>query len=247
MGDRVCQGLFNNFLHEFQNSSGDDYIRGKPPVPWCLPRCARSCGTPIPSLHSSRTLLLSPRSLTVRGIFPHDAFDLSNHTEFLRQFRESLILCSCRKSSYISVHSKFSPSDAAARFALVSPMPFSSLNHIFACSFSLSAVFKKIAAICSYPSFFATDENKYICYVPGTLRQMPPGDFSLSGFPDICSWCFLLLFSSTIPFGGNLYSKTYGFSVLRTFEFVTSIPAGSQLLFPKDKCILSQKPPHCKQ
>ena len=36
-------------------------------------------------------------------------------------------------------------------------METNSLNHIFACSFSLSAVFKNKAAICSYPSFFATD------------------------------------------------------------------------------------------
>ena len=35
--------------------------------------------------------------------------------------------------------------------------PCNSLNHIFACSFSLLAVSSKIAAICSYPSFFACD------------------------------------------------------------------------------------------
>ena len=38
---------------------------------------------------------------------------------------------------------------AAARFSFVSPIPANSLNHIFACSFSLSAVFKNNADICS--------------------------------------------------------------------------------------------------
>ena len=36
----------------------------------------------------------------------------------------------------------------------ISP-PFNNLNHILACSFSFNAVSSNIAAICSYPSFFA--------------------------------------------------------------------------------------------
>ena len=65
------------------------------------------------------------------------------------------------KPSYISVHSWFSPSAAADRFSAVDPIPFSSLNHSFACSFSLSAVFRNRSAICSNPSFFAC-EAKYV-------------------------------------------------------------------------------------
>ena len=60
-------------------------------------------------------------------------------------------------SSYMSVHSKFSPSAAAPRFWAVSPMPSSSRNHIFAWYCSLALVLRKISAICSKPSFFATD------------------------------------------------------------------------------------------
>ena len=65
-------------------------------------------------------------------------------------------LASFANLSYISVHSKFSPSAAAFKFSAVPGTPlFNNLNHIFACSFSLSAVSWNIAAICSYPSFFA--------------------------------------------------------------------------------------------
>ena len=51
--------------------------------------------------------------------------------------------------SYISVHSKFSPSAACSRFSSVLPSSPSSLNHSLACSFSFSAVFRKIEEICS--------------------------------------------------------------------------------------------------
>ena len=51
-------------------------------------------------------------------------------------------------------------SAAVSKFSAVSPMPKSSLYHILACSFSLSAVFKKSSAICSKPSFFALEAKK---------------------------------------------------------------------------------------
>ena len=57
------------------------------------------------------------------------------------------------KSSYISVHSKCSPSAAFFRLWAVAPTPsFSSLNHIFACCSSFRAVMRKISAIWLYPS-----------------------------------------------------------------------------------------------
>ena len=50
--------------------------------------------------------------------------------------------------------------ELAAKFRLVAVSgmpPCSSLNHILACSFSLSAVFRNSAEICSKPSFLALD------------------------------------------------------------------------------------------
>ena len=47
----------------------------------------------------------------------------------------------------LSVTEEFSPAAASARFSAVEPMPWKSLNHSLACSFSLAAVSSKRAAI----------------------------------------------------------------------------------------------------
>ena len=50
--------------------------------------------------------------------------------------------------------------------------PFNNLNHNFACSFSLSAVSWNIAAICSYPSFFAwLAKNVYLFEEVGKIEK----------------------------------------------------------------------------
>ena len=62
---------------------------------------------------------------------------------------ETSARASSAKRLYMSVHSSRSPSAAAFRFSTVEPMPPRCLNQSLACSFSLSAVSRKNAAICS--------------------------------------------------------------------------------------------------
>ena len=68
--------------------------------------------------------------------------DFGDLLEELRDFLEAFLPRDLREPSC-------SPAAAALRFAAVSPMPSTSLNQIFACSFSLPAVSSKMREICS--------------------------------------------------------------------------------------------------
>ena len=101
--------------------------------------------------------------------------DGADHTELCRQLGEALFFSGLGKSCvHIGPLKVFALSRgfkvfrgaadsgqfleaAASRFSEVLPIPASSLNHILACSFSLSAVLAKMAAICSKPSLFALE------------------------------------------------------------------------------------------
>src|SRR5659263_113711 len=97
-----------------------------------------------------------------------ELFHLGDFLKRLCYHGESLLFCDMCKSRIQGSPFKFFSLCSAKRLSTVFPItpagyiavistfpPWRCLKNIFACSFSLSAVSRKIADICSNPSFFA--------------------------------------------------------------------------------------------
>lgn len=87
-------------------------------------------------------------------------FNFSNQEEFFSKLRGTLFFgCFGEFNVHICPFVVFIICSSFQVFGSITNAK-SSLYHILACSFSLSAVFKKSSAICSKPSFFALEAKK---------------------------------------------------------------------------------------
>ncbi len=194
---------FNSSLHVFQNNFSDAHRSDRSPAAVPTTICPQFLHSHtftslfqilMPSLHFSAALCIS-----LRGAFrspPQDGILSKFRNPSLGSFRKTgihfcpfIVLAFCRRFQVIC--------------RISDPVQF--FKPHFACSFSLSAVSRNNAAICSYPSFFATDAKYVYLLRPPTL----PRKRFLSFFVSVPAYLLPMLFTLSAPLKETAFPFLY--------------------------------------